>query len=170
MTIFKHRKSDFQDIPQDSNFTGWETLQKLWEDIVFGGNCLVGTICKDRHFPRSVKLSLHGKCIHGSLMGTLAVSSGPSWAFLATLEISLQLLLGGFLLCLTTQKIEVPPNHSSILLHIMIQVIPSTAARSIQKGAHISVSGFRSRQSWLVCLLLLVLYRCAIPCHGEMFL
>lgn len=137
----------------------------FWRELLSRDNC------KDRHFPRSVKLSLYGKCIHGSLAGTLAVSSGPSWAFLATLEISLQLLLGGFLLCLTLQKTEVPPNHSSILLHIMIQVIPSTAARIIQKGAHISVSGFTSRQSWLVFfLVLLVLYRCAIPCHGKMFL
>lgn len=38
-------------------------------------------------------------------MVTLAVSSGPACA----------------------------PNHSSILLHIMIQVIPSTVARGIQK-------------------------------------
>lgn len=34
---------------------------------------------------------------------------------------------------------------------------------------HVS-AWLRSRQNWLVCLLLLVLYRCASPCHGKMFL
>lgn len=41
--------------------------------------------------------------------------------------INIHLLLVGF--CLTLENKEVPPNHSSVLLHVTIQVIPSTVAR-----------------------------------------
>lgn len=65
--------------------------------------------------------------------------------------INFQLLLAGFLLCLTLENKEVSPNHSSVLLHVTSQVIPSTVARVIQEGAHISLSNFRSSQIWSVC-------------------